>query len=70
MLSGISKLKILVDKEMFFLKFEKSILELKELLEDGRIKNSFIDRFSNYLYLKPLLDEHSSPLGKEIKLNI
>ena len=52
------------------LKFEKSILELKELLEDGRIKNSFIDRFSNYLYLKPLLDEHSSPLGKEIKLNI
>ena len=52
------------------LKFEKSILELKELLEDGRIKNSFINRFSNYLYLKPLLDEHSSPLGKEIKLNI
>mgnify|MGYP001342731618 FL=1 len=52
------------------LKFEKSILELKELLEDGRIKNSFINRFSNYLYLKPLLNEHSSPLGKEIKLNI
>ena len=52
------------------LMFEESILELKELLEDGRIKNSFINRFSNYLYLKPLLDEHSSPLGKEIKLNI
>ena len=52
------------------LTFDKSILELKELLEDGRITNSFINRFSNYLYLKPLLNEHSSPLGKEIKLNI
>ncbi len=52
------------------LTLDKAILELKELLEDGRIKNSFINRFSNYLYLKPLLNEHSSPLGKEIKLNI
>ena len=52
------------------LTLDDAILELKELLEDGRITNSFINRFSNYLYLKPLLNEHSSPLGKEIKMNI
>ena len=46
---------------------EDGIKELKELLEQGRVKNSFINRYSNYLYLKPLLDEYNSPLGKLIK---
>ena len=49
---------------------DDAIKELKVLLEEGRIKDTFLTRFSNYLYLKPLLEEHSSPLGKEIKLNI
>jgi len=52
------------------LSLDDSIIELKELLEEGRVKNTFLKRFSNYLYLRPLLDEHSSPLGKEIKLNL
>ena len=52
------------------LKLDDAINELKNLLEEGRIKDSFIKRFSNYLYLKPLLEEYSSPLGKEVKINI
>ena len=52
------------------LTIDDSITELKELLEEGRIKNTFLKRFSNYLYLRPLLDEYSSPLGKEIKFNL
>lgn len=47
-----------------------AIVELKELLEEGRVKNAFLKRFSNYLYLKPLLEEHGSPLGKEVKINL
>lgn len=46
------------------------ILEVKKLLEDGRIKNSFLTRFSNYLYLKPLFSEYESPLGKIAKFNL
>lgn len=46
------------------------VRELKQLLEQGRIKDSFLTRFSNYLYLKPLINEYSSPLGKLIKFNI
>lgn len=49
---------------------EDGIRELKAILEEGRIKNSFISRFSNFLYLKPLISEYSSPLGKVIKQNI
>lgn len=49
---------------------DDGIIELKKLLEEGRIKNSFLTRFSNYLYLKPLLDDYSSPLGRVIKRNI
>lgn len=59
-------------KELGFctaLTVEDGIKELKKLLEQGRVKNSFITRFSNYLYLKPLLYEYNSPLGKVIKLN-
>ncbi|MDO8581259.1 MAG: NAD(P)-dependent oxidoreductase [bacterium] len=48
---------------------EDGIQELKKLLEEERIKDSFIRRFSNYLYLKPLLSEYQSPLGKVIKLH-
>ena len=47
-----------------------AIQELKDLLVEGRIKDTFINRYSNYLYLKPFLEEHNSPLGKEIKINI
>lgn len=49
---------------------EDGIKELKNLLEEGRVKNSFINRFSNYLYLKPLLEEYNWPLGKVVKQNI
>lgn len=49
---------------------EEGIKEMKDLLEDKRIKNTFIARFSNIEYLKQLMEEHPSPLGKEIKLNI
>lgn len=49
------------------LKIEDGIKELKELLEEGRVKNSFLTRFSNYLYLKPMISEYHSPLGKVMK---
>ena len=52
------------------LNVEEAIKDLKELLEEGRVKDSFLKRYSNYLYLKPLLEGYSSPLGKEIKLNV
>ena len=52
------------------LTLDDAIVELKELLEEGRVKNAFLKRFSNYLYLRPLLEEHSSPLGKEVKMNL
>lgn len=45
------------------LTMEEGITELKEVLLTGRIKNSFLKRYSNYLYLKPLVDEYRSPLG-------
>ena len=48
---------------------EDGIRELQALLGEGRIKDSFIRRFSNYLYLKPLLSEQQSPLGKVVKLH-
>jgi len=52
------------------LTLDDAIVELKELLEEGRLKNTFLKRFSNYLYLKPLLEEYDSPLGKEVKMNL
>ncbi len=52
------------------LTIDDAIIELKELLEQGRVKNAFLNRFSNYLYLRPLVEEHVSPLGKEIKMNL
>tara|TARA_Y100000310_G_scaffold284734_2_gene307694 strand:+ start:295 stop:1269 length:975 start_codon:yes stop_codon:yes gene_type:complete len=52
------------------LTLDDAIIELKELLENGRVKNTFLKRFSNYLYLKPLLDKPTSPLGREIKVNL
>jgi nucleoside-diphosphate-sugar epimerase len=52
------------------LSIDDGIVELKKLLEEGRIKNSFITRFSNYLCLKSLLDEYDSPLGHTLKFNI
>jgi len=52
------------------LTIENGIKELKKLLEEGRVKNSFLTRFSNYLYLKPLLSEYKSPLGRAMKFNV
>jgi len=52
------------------LTLDDAIIELKELLEEGRVKNAFLKRFSNYLYLRPLLEEHVSPLGKEVNMNL
>lgn len=45
-------------------RIEDGIAELKSLLEEGRIKNSFVTRFSNYLHLKPLLAEYELPFGR------
>jgi nucleoside-diphosphate-sugar epimerase len=33
---------------------DEGIIELKKLLDENRIKNPFLDRYSNYLYLKQL----------------
>ena len=49
---------------------DDAINELIELLSEGRIKDTFISRYSNYAYLKPLLQDVDNPLGKEIKLNL
>ena len=49
---------------------DDAINELIELLNEGRIKDTFINRYSNYAYLKPLLQDVDNPLGKEIKLNL
>ena len=48
---------------------EDGIRELKELLDQERIKDTFTARFSNFNYLRPLFEEHISPLGKEIVFN-
>ena len=45
-------------------RIEDGVVELKALLEEGRIKNSFVTRFSNYLHLKPLLQEYEMPFGR------
>ncbi|MBI4450082.1 NAD(P)-dependent oxidoreductase [Candidatus Uhrbacteria bacterium] len=45
-------------------RIEDGVMELKDLLEGGRIKNSFVTRFSNYLHLKPLLAEYETPFGR------
>ncbi len=52
------------------LTIEDGVKELKELLQQGRVKNSFLTRFSNYLYLRPLLSEYKSPIGRVMKFNI
>ena len=51
------------------LSLEDGIRELKLLLEEGRIKNSFVQRYSNYLYLRPMLEEYHSPLGKLVEVD-
>jgi len=45
-------------------RIENGVNELKVLLDEGRIKNSFVTRFSNYLHLKPLLQEYEMPFGR------
>jgi nucleoside-diphosphate-sugar epimerase len=49
---------------------DQGVRELKQLLEEKRIKNTFFTRFSNYEHLRHLMEEHPSPLGREIKLEI
>jgi len=44
---------------------EQGIVELKTLIEQGRIKNVGISRHSNQRYLKEFLDRPASPLGYE-----
>ena len=65
--------KILEQNELQFkpeLKVDNGIVELRGLLTQGRIKNSFLSRFSNFLYLRPMLSDYSNPLGEVIKHNI
>ncbi|MBI4142453.1 NAD(P)-dependent oxidoreductase, partial [Candidatus Uhrbacteria bacterium] len=45
-------------------RIEDGVAELKRLLEEGRIKNSLVTRFSNYQHLKPLLAEYETPFGR------
>lgn len=52
------------------LRIEDGVRELKELLEEGRVKNSFLTRFSNYLHLRPLITEYRSPLGRVMKYDL
>ncbi len=42
------------------------IAEVKQLIEQGRIRDLTASRFSNYLALRPFLREHQSPLGREV----
>lgn len=52
------------------LNIDDGIKELKSILDEGRVKNSFLNRFSNYLHLKPMLREYNSPLGRVIESNM
>jgi len=51
------------------LRVDDGIRELKTLLEDGRVSDSFTSRYSNYLHLRPLLKGYESPLGRVINVN-
>jgi nucleoside-diphosphate-sugar epimerase len=60
-------------KELGFnpsLSIEDTIKEFKALLHERRIKDTFLTRYSNYLYLKPLLEPYICPIGKELKMNL
>ncbi|OGL82666.1 NAD-dependent dehydratase [Candidatus Uhrbacteria bacterium RIFCSPLOWO2_01_FULL_53_9] len=43
---------------------DEGIDEIAALLQEGRVTDSFLSRYSNYLYLKPLLQSYTSPLGE------
>lgn len=45
------------------LRVDDGIRELAQLLLEGRVKNSFVTRFSNYLHLRPFLAEYETPIG-------
>ncbi|MFH0821183.1 MAG: NAD(P)-dependent oxidoreductase [Pseudomonadota bacterium] len=45
---------------------DEGILEIKALVEDGRIRDVCAARYSNADFLRPLLMDNSSPLGREI----
>ncbi len=51
------------------LRVDDGIRELRALLEDGRVSDSFTSRYSNYLHLRPLLQEYTSPLGRVVRSN-
>ncbi len=44
----------------------EGIEELATLLSNGRVKEAFLSRYSNYLYLKPLLQGYDSSLGRVV----
>lgn len=52
------------------LRIEDGVKELKDLLEGGRVKNSFQTRFSNHLHLRPIISQYHSPLGKVMKCSV
>ena len=47
---------------------QSGVHEIADLLTEGRITDSFLSRYSNYLYLKPLLSEYASPLGTMVRV--
>ncbi|MDO8463062.1 MAG: NAD-dependent dehydratase, partial [bacterium] len=42
---------------------DDGVAELAALLAGGRVKNSYVSRFSNYQHLKPFLAEYETPFG-------
>jgi nucleoside-diphosphate-sugar epimerase len=48
------------------LRMDDGIVEVKQLIEQGRIRDLTSPRFSNYESLRPYLRQESSPLGREV----
>lgn len=45
---------------------DAGILQIRELIDDGRVRDLTAARFSNYEALRPYLRQESSPLGREV----
>jgi nucleoside-diphosphate-sugar epimerase len=48
---------------------DAGILQVKQLIDDGRIRDLTAARFSNYEALRPYLKQEASPLGRELHVS-
>ena len=48
------------------LRMDDGIVQVQQLIEQGRIRDLTSPRFSNYESLRPYLRQESSPLGREV----